>query len=626
MDKSPRHSNQFRWLALLGMMFATPLLAASPASGWDALPMDRLIVKFKPDASSQVAKAISGKQAIPALQRLADRLPVATTWQRTIANGSHLVRLQQPRDMAGMRQVIQELMQDPDVAFVEPDLRMFPAATPDDSLYASQWSLQDPVGGIAADLAWDISLGEGAVVAVLDTGVRRHEDLKANLLDGYDFVSDAFLANDGNGRDGNPVDPGDGVAANGCANGIPSEDQPSTWHGTHVAGIIAAVGFNGIGVTGVAPSASVLPLRVLGRCGGYTSDVADAIYWAAGYSVSGVPANPTPARVINMSLSSTVQSSCSQTYSDAITAARDAGVLVVAAAGNSSDNADLYPPGNCTGVLSVAATNRQGGRAGYSNFGATVDLAAPGGNMTNPTSVSGILSTANAGRMEPGADNYVYYQGTSMAAPHVAGVAALLFAAKPQAEVAEVETALKSTARPFPLACDGCGAGIVDAEKALQTITGAMFTSEPADLSLVLKSTNGQFIADPANPGQGTISFSAEVTNMGPEAATNVTLTNKFPDTVSLESIAPSQGFCAVSGESCSLGELATGQMASVAILVRTTNDQKMEFQAQVLADQFDPDQSNNFVLKKMGGALDGLLLPLALLLLRRKRLLKLRI
>src|SRR5690606_31257016 len=142
--------------------------------------------------------------------------------------------------------------------------------------------------------------GNGVVVAVLDTGITRHGDLDANVLPGYDFISDAGKANDGDGRDNDPSDPGDWVTLNQCPGGNRAEN--SSWHGTHVAGTIAAVTNNAKGVAGTAFGARILPVRVLGTCGGYDSDIADAIVWAAGGSVSGVPTNANPAEVINLSL------------------------------------------------------------------------------------------------------------------------------------------------------------------------------------------------------------------------------------------------------------------------------------------------------------------------------------
>lgn len=607
-------------IGLLGLFLASPVFAATPpTSQWDKLPVDRLLVTFKPQARAAAGRALKDKSAPPALQRLASRGVVNARVARTVANGAHLVQLDTAIAGDALNSVIQTLITDTDIAFVEPDLRMFPALVPSDPFYGSQWSLWELAGGIRVEDAWDITLGHGAVVAVLDTGVRPHADLADNLLPGYDFVSDLFIANDGNGRDADPYDPGDSVAAGGCGAGIPDQAQASSWHGTHVAGIAAAAASNGDGISGVAPGAGILPLRVLGRCGGYTSDVVDAIYWAVGRPVPGLPSNPHPARVINLSLSSQQTDACPQAYAEAISQARASGALVVVAAGNRSGNADLYPPGNCTGAFTVAATNRNGARANYSNYGSMVDLAAPGGEITFSGGANGILSTANEGSQAPAGDNYLFYQGTSMAAPHVAGVAALLMAASPQSTVDEIENTLKATARPFPGSCNGCGAGIVQATQAVGVISGQWETGAPANLALVLKGTNGKFLKDAKDPSQGTISYVAEITNAGPQNATGVTLTNILPAPVTPELIEASQGDCALDGSRCELGELAVGATARVSIRVRTANANKMNFQGQVDSDLYDPDQANNYVIKRMGGSL-GLMLPVLLTLLLKIR------
>jgi serine protease len=205
---------------------------------------------------------------------------------------------------------------------------------------------------------------------------------------GYDFISDAAIANDGGGRDADATDPGDWTAANECAAGEPASN--SSWHGTHVAGTIAAKTNNGVGVAGVAYNAKIVPVRVLGKCGGYTSDIADAIIWASGGTVTGVPANANVAKVINMSLGG--GGACDTTTQNAINSARSRGTVIIVAAGNENQNASNSNPANCAGVVAVAATGKTGGRASYSNYGTVVDVAAPGGDGSYS-----ILSTLNAG-------------------------------------------------------------------------------------------------------------------------------------------------------------------------------------------------------------------------------------
>jgi serine protease len=240
-----------------------------------------------------------------------------------------------------------------------------------------------------------------------------------------------------------------------------------------VAGTIAAKTNNGVGVAGVAYGAKIVPVRVLGKCGGYTSDIADAIVWASGGAVTGAPANANKARVLNLSLGGS--GACDATTQNAINSARSRGAVVVVAAGNSNVNAVNANPANCAGVITVAAVGRSGGKASYSNYGANVDVAAPGGD-----SGAAILSTWNAGTTTPAGDNYGYMMGTSMATPHVAGVAALMLAKNPNLTPDEVEAKLKASARAFPAACSGCGAGIVDAAAAVNAVTATVAVLPPA--------------------------------------------------------------------------------------------------------------------------------------------------
>ena len=301
---------------------------------------------------------------------------------------------------------------------------------------------------------------------MIDTGITSHSDLNANIVAGYDFVSNSTNARDGNGRDSNPADQGDWYAAGECGQASGSN---SSWHGTHVAGTIAAVTNNAKGAAGVAFNSKVSPIRVLAKCGGSISDIADAINWASGGTVSGVPANTNVSKVINMSLGG--GGSCGTTTQSAINSATNRGSVVIVAAGNSNTQASGFNPANCANVVVVAATNRAGGRSYYSNYGSIVDVAAPGGELTQSSSTGGVWSTLNAGTTTPGAESYAYYQGTSMATPHVAGVAALILS-KGSKTAAEVETLLKNNTRAFPATCSQCGTGIVDANKVLTALGG----------------------------------------------------------------------------------------------------------------------------------------------------------
>lgn len=388
---------------------------------------------------------------------------VVLSHQRWMATGADLVQVDTGANRMSLDAIRSSLEAAPGVEYVEFNARMYPMFTPNDTNYSSQWHYFEATAGMNLPDAWDVSTGSGAVVAVLDTGYRPHNDLVGNIVGGYDFVSSAANARDGNGRDSSALDEGDWVAtANECFPG--SFASGSSWHGTHVAGTVGAVSNNNNGVAGVAFNADIVPVRVLAKCGGTLADIADAIVWSSGGSVSGVPANSNPADVINMSLGG--GGSCGSTYQSAINTAVNNGTVVVVAAGNENQNASNSRPANCSNVVAVAALDRQGNRANYSNFGAVVDVSAPGGETA--VSSNGVLSTLNSGSTTPGSDNYAYYQGTSMATPHVAGLAALMMSDNPSLTPAQVESNLKSTARSIPGSCSGgCGAGLVDATAAL---------------------------------------------------------------------------------------------------------------------------------------------------------------
>lgn len=327
--------------------------------------------------------------------------------------------------------------------------------------------------------AWSTTTGKDVTVAVLDTGYTAHFDLDANRVAGYDFVTSTTRSRDGNGRDSEAKDEGDWTTRDGECTGdtINERKRNSSWHGTHVAGTVAAVANNSKGVAGVAYGAKYQPVRVLGYCGGDNSDIAEAIIWASGGTVSGVPANPTPAKVINLSLGG--GGSCGTTTQNAVDSAVGRGATVVVAVGNDNTNASGFTPANCNNVITVAASDRQGNRASYSNYGDIIDLAAPGGE-TYPTASNGVLSTLNSGTTTPGAETYAHYQGTSMATPHIAGLAALMYAAKPSITPATVESTLKANVRALPGSCSGgCGAGLADATKTVNALGGG--TTPPAN-------------------------------------------------------------------------------------------------------------------------------------------------
>lgn len=436
-------------------------------------PSQRVIVKWRTGPGTAALQSAASQ----ALTEAQARVGVSTTTVRTMATGAQVVRLERRLASTELQTFIATLAQNPNVEYAEEDRLMKRFLTPNDARYNEQWHYFESTAGLNLPPAWDITTGTGVTVAVLDTGYRPHADLAANIVGGYDFISDTFVANDGNGRDSNAQDPGDWNTAGQCP---PDPNAyPSSWHGTHVAGTIAAVSNNSSGVAGVAYGARVLPLRVLGRCGGYTSDIADAIIWASGGSVSGVPANTSVARVVNLSLGG--QGSCDTTTQSAINSARSRGTVIVVAAGNENQNAANVSPANCSGVITVASVNRSGGRAYYSNYGAVVDVAAPGGDVRSSAS-NGVLSTLNSGSTTPGSDTYDFYQGTSMATPHVAGVVALMLARNSALTPDEVESRLRGSTRSFPATCNQCGTGIVNALAAVNAATGG--GGDPGDSEL----------------------------------------------------------------------------------------------------------------------------------------------
>jgi serine protease len=354
-----------------------------------------------------------------------------------------------------------------DVAFVQPNFIRRRTVRPNDAYFDDQWDL----GAMNLPLAWDITTGQdtsGVIVGVVDTGILSgHPDLQGRMLPGYDFISNPKMANDGDGRDANPEDAGD------------DPGRQSSYHGSHVTGTLAATSDNALGIAGVTWGARVVPARVLGVGGGTTADIIDAGLWLSGFSVNGVPANAHPVSVINMSLGgsgSCDQSPAEQAAIDRITAR---GVSIVVSAGNENLDARGYAPASCGGVITVGASNREGSRANYSNFGTRIDVMAPGGDAG-----AGVLSTVRDD--STGQYGYANKMGTSMAAPHVAGLVALMKSLRADLTPPQILEILRRTARPLSAAaCNRltgaeCGAGVVDARAALEAVSGA----QPPTLTL----------------------------------------------------------------------------------------------------------------------------------------------
>lgn len=455
--------------------FAGPL-ATEPS-------FNRLIVKLKEGATTRagVFDFNAARDQVTLLStgagsKTGDTGAIRLDYLKSITAHSHVALTSKNLSRAELFALAKRLEQDPRVAYAEIDEIAQPLLVPGDPDYATkQWHYKEAtteVGGANLPTAWDSTTGAGVVVAVLDTGYRPHADLAANLvLPGYDFISDLPTANDGDGRDADALDPGDWntTATSTCAT------SNSSWHGTHVAGIVAALN-NTVGGVGVAFGAKVLPVRVLGVCGGYASDIAAGMRWAAGLSVPSVPTNANPAKILNLSLGGS--GTCDQTtYQEAINAVRAAGSVVIAATGNDGA-ASIGQPANCTGVIAVTAHTRLGDNASYANIGASTTLSAPGGGYGTKVLGSGdtVYSTYNSGTTTPVADSYAGLRGTSLAAPHVAGVAALLVKLQPTITPDALQSVLVNSTRPHPLGTfcasrSDCGTGLLDAAKAVVRLT-----------------------------------------------------------------------------------------------------------------------------------------------------------
>jgi serine protease len=416
--------------------------------------------------------------------RFTSSLGVAVAPQRRIGD-VWVVALAQPQSASQLAELADALQQDPLVRYADPVLRKhaLAAALPNDPRFGEQWGLSDPLSGIGFATAFALGAGLPRVtVAVVDTGVLPHPDLTGRVLPGFDFVSSPENARDGDARDADPRDEGDWRADGECG-GFPGQD--SFWHGTFIAGQIAANTNNGVGIAGVASNADILPVRVLGKCGGTDEDVFEGMLWAAGVPIDGVPANPNPAKVINLSLGGF--GSCTQAIQEAIDDAMAHGAIVVAAAGNDAEDASVFNPANCSGVITVGAHNRAGDRSFYSNFGTRVDVSAPSGDGGLDDST---LSTANDGTTVPGEPNYVSGIGTSFAAPYVSAVAAMIVAKNGLLTPGRVLSLMQGSARDFPFGStcsvgNVCGTGLLDAGVAFASAPPSSADAPPGTVAVI---------------------------------------------------------------------------------------------------------------------------------------------
>lgn len=494
------------------------------AAANDTVPT-RWVVTLKQASKAQAADASSA--VAERLARTAQRPGLPSARLRQTSERHFVLTAADSAPSGSLQDTVTALRQDPMVLAVEPDLRRKRHnVVPNDPLYANttfastqpvgQWHLKGNAGdvksAINAEAAWSYTQGSASVViAVLDTGVRfDHPDLRrltagGRLLDGYDFVSEDgpnqfIAANDGSGWDSDPSDPGDWIdaaliAANASALSDCSEED-SSWHGTRTAGIIGALSQNGTGISGIDWNALILPVRVLGRCGGFTSDIVSGMRWAAGLHVIGVPDNFHPAKVINMSLGGS--GACSVMEQVAVDEIIARGTVIVASAGNSGQGVES--PGNCRGVITVGGVRHTGTKVGYSSLGPEVTVTAPAGNCVNVGANQACLysidTTTDSGTKAPAGASYTDQMnsnvGTSFSAPMVAAVAGLMLGINPTLTPAQTKAAIQSSSRPFPVdptlaACPGsiasgdnvgqcnctttqCGAGMLDALAAVKAV------------------------------------------------------------------------------------------------------------------------------------------------------------
>jgi serine protease len=430
---------------------------------------DRLIVKFKSRSANELP---SGAVRAKALATSAGR---SLQHIRSLGAQTEVMALPASVSNAEARAIAAQIQTDADVEYAEPDYKMRPTRMPNDPgfspgiVYDSasntivhQWYLSDLLSGVNAPAAWDLATGSAStIVAVVDTGVLNHIDLTGRLVTGYDFIGadpdGSFeTANDGDGRDADATDAGNWIAENevGRPNFAGCGATESDWHGTQIAGIVAA-NPNNMSVAGINWAAKIMPVRVLGKCGGYTSDIVDGIRWSVGIAIDGVPPNPNRANIINLSLGiapDTNPPSCTRTMQSTIREVMSYGATVITAAGNGRQNSEYNVPSNCAGVVNVGASLKDGQfAAGYSNFGSIITLSAPGGFITRASGdfgQNGILSSNDRGKERPlndGATAVLY--GTSFSAAIVSGVAALLLDVDPNLTASQIKGILQSTAR-----------------------------------------------------------------------------------------------------------------------------------------------------------------------------------
>ncbi|WP_147451050.1 S8 family peptidase [Corallococcus llansteffanensis] len=486
-------------------------IPSKPLTEQSSLLPGEIIVRFDtPDLSAEEAVAqarIDGYHVVHQAY-LSDTLHLlryeVSQPQAMASGGSNVRALTQAEHV----RVLQRVQAVQGVQYAESNVRVRPLAVPNDPLYSRQWHYTN----MNLPAAWDLGTGsESIIIAVLDTGITKHPDLDSRMLTGVDLISDPNAAGDGNGVDANPTDEGKDLPNGG-----------SSYHGTHVAGTIGAASNNGVGLSGVTwKGRNILPVRVLGTKGGTLADIVAGMTWASGGNVPGVTPNANRARVINMSLGG--NGSPSQSLQDTVNQAVSRGSIFVVAAGNENTNASSSFPCNMNNVICVGAVRFTGKRASYSNYGANVDIMATGGQTSEDRNgdgfPDGVLSTLPNSSNQP---SYEYYQGTSMATPHVAGIVALMLAQNPALTSQEVEDILKDTADTTSKCSEGCGAGLVDAYAAVLRAKGGGDPTKPPKLAisttqLAFTGTNSQVLSV-RNNGGGTLAVSVSVSGANASA------------------------------------------------------------------------------------------------------------
>lgn len=573
--------------------------------------VERLIVTPHPTRGGKIDAQLSQGKA----SRLATLANVPMRADRKLSGRAYLMRLNAAVTAAEARAIAARLRQSGEVLNVEPDLLMrADSVLPNDPAYGAspgQWNYMTPagfnLGGVNLPAAWGLTQGGGSIyVAVLDTGYRPHADLQT-MLPGYDFIAYPSTANDGNGRDADASDPGDFVSAGECGSG--SAANRSSWHGTHVIGSVAALMNNGLYGTGVAPQVRILPVRVLGKCGGYTSDIADGLRWAAGIDVPGVPHNAYPARVINLSLGSV--GNCSATFQSAIDDVNARGSIVVISSGNDASNV-VNQPANCRGALAITAHAIDGDNANYANIGPETFISAPGGGCGTLSADcyaaysshgAAIYSLGNTGISTPANDTGALKIGTSMAAPHVTGTIALMLSLNASLDRATVISLLRASARPSPgtSACalvdnaGFCGAGLLDALSVLNSLSAMGPVIQMLTDSQVVGPSDSVNLRSSVRPAEGRpiVSYRWVPAASNP---TSVSLANADQSEASF--IAPAVGRYVFTLEATD----STGAVATSSAIVRINNlpvaellpDQQLawgsSFQFQLRATDADGD------------------------------------